>query len=144
MVSRGITEPFRRETGLRRRSVQSYANCLAYSTIPSHSAVNHTFLISVRVINNARNEVRNEESCGAINPGRSGTACWCGHSRGAAGGRKSSRIGYVSEPACFSIRALCRGAAARRSATSATPKEKTSLSNIEALRDKLDRFPAPG
>ena len=32
----------------------------------------------------ARNEVRNEESCGAINPDCSGTACCCGHSRGAA------------------------------------------------------------
>src|SRR4029450_6368029 len=37
--------------------------------------------ISIRVIDNARNEVRNEEGCGAINPGCSGTACGCGHSR---------------------------------------------------------------
>jgi hypothetical protein len=36
------------------------------------------------VIDNARNEVLNEEGCGAINPCCSGIACCCGHSRGAA------------------------------------------------------------
>ena len=40
--------------------------------------------ISIRVIHNARNEVRNEEGCGAINPCGSGAGCCCGHSRGAA------------------------------------------------------------
>ena len=35
---------------------------------PLPFAVNHLFFISVRVIHNARNEVRNEESCGVINP----------------------------------------------------------------------------
>ena len=39
--------------------------------------------------------MRNEESLGAINPGRNNTACWCGHSPAATGG-KISRIGYVS------------------------------------------------
>jgi hypothetical protein len=43
---------------------------------PLPFAVNHLFFISVRVIHNARNEVRNEESCGVINPDCSGTACF--------------------------------------------------------------------
>jgi putative ABC transport system substrate-binding protein len=36
------------------------------------------------VIDNGRNEVRNEEGCGDISPYCSGTACCCGHRRGAA------------------------------------------------------------
>jgi putative tryptophan/tyrosine transport system substrate-binding protein len=47
------------------------------------------------VIHNARNEVRNEEGCGAINLCCSGTFCCCGHSRGAAA-EESPRIGYLS------------------------------------------------
>jgi hypothetical protein len=50
--------------------------------------------VSIRVVDNARNEVRNEEGCGAINPCRSGIACCCGHSRGAAD-EKSPRIGFL-------------------------------------------------
>src|SRR4030095_14968668 len=42
------------------------------------------FFISIRVIHNARNEVRNEEGCGAFNPDCSGTACSWSESRGAA------------------------------------------------------------
>ena len=33
-----------------------------------------------------QHEVRNEESCHAVNPGYSGNARWCGPSRGAAAG----------------------------------------------------------
>src|SRR5215510_2379746 len=40
--------------------------------------------ISILVIHNARNEVRNEEDCGAINPCCSGVACSWSDSRGAA------------------------------------------------------------
>src|SRR4030095_9414155 len=54
---------------------------------PSPFALNHLFFISVRVINNARSEVRNEEGCGVINPCCSVVACCCGHGRGAAGGK---------------------------------------------------------
>jgi len=58
---------------------------------PSRFAVNHLFFISVRVIDNARNEVRNEEGCGAINPCCSGVACSWGdsHSREAQQPKKS-------------------------------------------------------
>src|SRR4030095_4044165 len=51
---------------------------------PSPFALNHLFFISVRVINNARSEVRNEEGCGAINPCCSGIACCYGHGRSPA------------------------------------------------------------
>jgi hypothetical protein len=44
------------------------------------------FFGSIGVLNNARNEVRNEEGCDAINPCCSGVACCCGHGRGAAAG----------------------------------------------------------
>jgi hypothetical protein len=42
------------------------------------------FFASIGVVNNARNEVGNEESCGARNLCCSGTACCCAHGRGAA------------------------------------------------------------
>src|SRR4029453_10901715 len=43
------------------------------------------------MIDNGRNEVRNEESCAAINPCCSETACCCSHSRGAATKQSSAR-----------------------------------------------------
>src|SRR4030095_2829617 len=58
----------------------------SYSTNPCRlPSCNITlFFISIRVIDNARNEVRNEEGCGAINPCCSGVACCWSDSRGAA------------------------------------------------------------
>jgi ABC-type uncharacterized transport system substrate-binding protein len=70
-----------------RRSVQSQAKNLVFPLDESLSpfAVQITLsFISIRVINNARNEVWNEESCGAINPCCSGVACCWSDSRGAA------------------------------------------------------------
>ena len=58
------------------------------------------------MIDNARNEVRNEEGCGAINPCCSGIACCCGHSRGAAAEESpSDRVSIVVDPATESTRA---------------------------------------
>ena len=57
------------------------------------------------MIHNARNEVRNEEGCGAINPCCSGIACCCGHSRGAAAEEgPSDRVSIVADPASESAR----------------------------------------
>jgi putative tryptophan/tyrosine transport system substrate-binding protein len=47
------------------------------------------------VISNARNEVRNEEGCGAINLCCSGIACCCSHSRSAAANENLTN-GYLS------------------------------------------------
>ena len=47
------------------------------------------------MIHNARNEVRNEEGCGATNPCCSGVACSWSYSRGAAAGGKAPRIGFL-------------------------------------------------
>jgi hypothetical protein len=62
---------------LTRRSVQSQAKNLVFllDEYLSPSAVITLSFISIRVIDNARNEVRNEEGCGAINPCCSGIAC---------------------------------------------------------------------
>ena len=59
------------------------------------------------MINNARNEVRNEEGCGAINPCCSGNACCCGHWPRRSSRTKVPRIGYLSstDPATESARA---------------------------------------
>ena len=61
----------------------------------SPSALNHLSFISVRVISNGQNEVRNEEGCGAVNPVLSGIACSCGH-RGGAAAEEIPRIGYLA------------------------------------------------
>ena len=53
------------------------------------------FSASVSVIKSRKNEVRDEEGCGAINPDCSDTACCCGHSRGAAA-EEDTRIGYLA------------------------------------------------
>ena len=50
--------------------------------------------ISLRVIHNARSEVRVEESCGAVSPCCSGVACSWSYSRRAAA--KNTPIGYLS------------------------------------------------
>ena len=46
------------------------------------------------MVHNARNEVRDEESCRAVYPGCSGNARCCGHGRGAAA-EEIPRIGFL-------------------------------------------------
>ena len=58
------------------------------------------------MIDNARNEVRNEEGCGTINPCCSSTGCCCGHSRGAAAEEgPPDRYLSAQDPATDSARA---------------------------------------
>jgi hypothetical protein len=68
---------------LKRRSIQSYVEISPFSLDESRSpfGVNNTFL-SFRIRDKSRkNEVRNEENCGAINPDCSDTACCWSDSR---------------------------------------------------------------
>ena len=55
------------------------------------------------MINNARIEVPNEDTCNTINPACSGTARCCGHNRGTAGAEKVPRIAFLGGFGTFNL-----------------------------------------
>jgi hypothetical protein len=103
-----------------RRTVQSYVEFslspLDESGFPT--TVNNTFL-SFRIRDkNCKSKVRNEESCGVINPSCVDTAYRCGYSRGAAAERYPQNRVPVARSTSISF------PRSRRSSPSATNRRR--------------------